>query len=161
MINNPTEEVVLPKELQAKIDAARNNVVILEETIKLKIAAKQAEEYTISQLIVQKDDLEATIITDKDKITYLEEEISKKQILLSDINGELELSKTKVKELKDNSELVISSLEKREAECLAREIEIKNKEAELNKLSDKNIEDSNKLSEYVNKLNAVINEYKA
>ena len=161
MINNPSEEVVLPKELQAKIDAARNNIVILEETIKLKMAAKQAEEYTISQLIVQKDDLEATIVTDNDKIAYLEEDINKKQVLLNDLNGELEVVKVNIKDLNDNSEAVIVSLAKREAECLARELDIKKREEELKKLSDKNIEDSNKLSEYVNKLDAVINEYKA
>jgi len=143
MINNPGEDVVLPADLQAKIDAARNNLVILEETIKLKIAAKQAEEYTISQLIVQNEYLEATIATNNYKIKNLEDEISKNEDKLASVTIDVTNATNDLQALKDNADIINSLLETREAECLSRELAVKQREND------------------VNKLDAVINEYRA
>jgi len=146
MITVPENEIVLPNELQIKIEKARNNVTIMEgEFVRLK-GLVTAETYTINELAKQKAELnnelegfEARSVAAKNEL----ETVNNQLVVASD---KLEKMKAEISELT----LLEEKIKERNKENI-NEINTKNRAIEI-----KTLHQEEKAKELLERENVVI-----
>lgn len=133
MIISPESNVALPDKLQASIDAARNNVTILEAEVNRLKGIVTAEQYTISQLTNQKAELNSQL----EDIKKLKESGIKE---LESITNDAKELTTKLLELNNDANNIKKErvdfdkfVRSKENEISEKSTELFNKDIELNK----------------------------
>jgi chromosome segregation ATPase len=145
MLNNSSNPIPLPKEIDAEIDKARQQLIVSQQELLNTRKARHSEEVFISQITGMKESLKNEVVELQEKVdnlskkkTTIEEEmtsINNKNKKLLIINSEIEENarKNKIESEKMTEEAINirKEIEVRESDLKEREIEFEVKDKKL------------------------------
>lgn len=155
-LNQGGKDVILPADVKARVENARNNVTVMEaETARLQ---KLAKEYTdkIAALRSEEAELDKKIGELNQKLDTLIDTIAHKQAHLKETEESLKFATGELRRVTDESQAISAEQTKRSAELDSRETSLKNYDEDVNARAVDLIEKESAFSAKVEKLKAVL-----